>query len=114
MRAITLCLLLCSYAAAQAPTSAEPPTLGTVLVTGEQLGPGLWKVSKGDHVLWILGTQAPLPKKMSWRATEVEKTIAQSQEVLADASAKVDVGFFRMLTLLPSFATWTAMKLAID
>jgi uncharacterized protein YbaP (TraB family) len=100
--ALAMCLL-CSCANAQAPAeSAVTPTLDTVLVTGEQPGPGLWKVSKDDHVLWILGTQTPLPKKMNWRADEVEKTIAQSQEVLADASAEFEIGFFRTLTLLPS------------
>ena len=52
--------------------SAETTTLEPVLVTGEQPGPGLWKVSKGDHVLWILGAQYPLPKKMLWRGREVE------------------------------------------
>lgn len=106
MFALAVCLA-CSSANAQTPSDAhaEPqgtPTLDTVLVTGEQPGPGLWKVSRDDHVLWILGTQAPLPKKMNWRAGEVEKTIAQSQQVLADASAEFDIGFFRALTLLPS------------
>src|SRR5579863_8429293 len=109
MRTMLLCLLLPPFGSVHAQSNvpsvqaqADPPTLDTVLVTGEQPGPGLWKVTGGDHVLWILGTQLPLPKKMTWRAQEVEKTIAQSQEVLADAAVKVDIGFFRMLTLLPS------------
>jgi hypothetical protein len=49
----------------QAPMSTQATELDQVLVTGEQPGPGLWKVSKDDHVLWILGTLAPLPQKMS-------------------------------------------------
>jgi uncharacterized protein YbaP (TraB family) len=118
-------------AAPPADNAADATTLDTVLVTGEQPGPGLWKVSKGDHVLWILGTQYPLPKKMIWRAQQVEETIAQSQEVIADATGKVDIGFFRMLTLVPAvlsarknpdhaslrdvlspelYARWTALK----
>jgi hypothetical protein len=104
------CLLAAISARAQTPVEAHEEaaapqpttTLDTVLVTGEQPGPGLWKVSKGDHVLWILGAQYPLPKKMIWRGREVEQTIAQSQAVLADASAKLDVGFFRALTLVPA------------
>jgi uncharacterized protein YbaP (TraB family) len=103
---IFLCLALSSTAVAQ---DAAPPqqdagtqTLETVLVTGEQPGPGLWKVSKDDHVLWILGTQQPLPKDFHWRAAEVEKIIAQSQAVLTDADASLHVGFFRSLTLLPA------------
>jgi uncharacterized protein YbaP (TraB family) len=110
--AIVIAMLLLSTAAfAQtppepvpepAPATDEATALDTVLVTGEQPGPGLWKVSKGDHVLWILGTQYPLPKKMTWRADEVEQTIADSQEVIADATGKADIGFFRALTLVPA------------
>lgn len=90
--------------AAAAPAGSAPPTLDTVLVTGEQPGPGLWKVTRrdSDHVLWILGTQAPLPKTISWRADEVEKVIASSQEVLTDAQAELKVGFFRAVFLLPA------------
>lgn len=54
-----------------------------VMVTGVQPGPGLWRVSKGERTLWILGTYSPLPRQMTWRSKEVEATIAESQEVLA-------------------------------
>ena len=85
------------------PAAAQTTqTLDAVLVTGEQPGPGLWKITKGDHVLWILGTQQPLPKDFTWRAAEVEKIIAQSQQVLSDADVGVHVGFFRSIFLLPS------------
>ncbi|GLQ93874.1 TraB/GumN family protein [Dyella acidisoli] len=86
------------------PSSAKAPLLSPVIVTGEQPGPGLWKVSKGDHVMWVLGTITPLPKGMEWRSAEVEQTIAHSQEVLEAPSAevKVDAGFFGKLALLPS------------
>ena len=72
------------------------------MVTGEQPGPGLWKVSNGDHVLWILATAYPLPKNMVWQSKEVEDTIAQSQEVIANVSGKLDISFFHKLTLLPA------------
>jgi TraB/PrgY/gumN family len=102
----SLCVSPATRAADNGPAASAPvaptTTLETVLVTGEQPGPGLWKVSKGDHVLWILGAQYPLPKKMVWHSREVERTIAQSQAVLADTSAKLHVGFFRALTLVPS------------
>jgi uncharacterized protein YbaP (TraB family) len=54
-----------------------------VTVTGVQPGPGLWRVSKGNGTLWILGTYSPLPQQMTWRSKEVEATIAESREVLA-------------------------------
>jgi hypothetical protein len=85
-------------------SSTEDDELETVLVTGEQPGPGLWKVSKGDHVLWILGSHGPLPKGMQWRSRQVEARIAESQEVLYPGrlQAGPDIGFFRGMTLLPS------------
>jgi len=89
---------------ADEPTPADPPVtvFETMVVTGAQPGPGLWKVSKGEHVLWILGTLTPLPKKMEWISRDVEATIAQSQEVVMGPSATLEVGVFSGLALLPS------------
>jgi uncharacterized protein YbaP (TraB family) len=56
--------------------------MAEVVVTGEHEGPRLWKVRKGDHVLWILGTMTPLPKKMIWQSDAVEAVLQQSQEVV--------------------------------
>jgi uncharacterized protein YbaP (TraB family) len=109
----TLSLSALSVATAMAQSDASAPspapiaaaseaTLDQVLVTGEQAGPGLWKISKGDHVLWIFGAYTPLPKKMTWRSKEVEATIAQSQELLAPVELDMDVGFFAGIAMLPS------------
>ena len=78
--------------------------LGTVVVTGSQPGPGLWKVSRGDHALWILGTMSPLPKRIEWDSANVQQIIAGSQEVLGPPGVSVSTnrGMFRTLLLLPS------------
>jgi uncharacterized protein YbaP (TraB family) len=93
-------------ASSSAPSSsaAHAPLLQAVTVTGVQPGPGLWKVSKGDHVMWVLGTLTPLPKHMKWRSAEVEQAVAHSQELLESPSAelKINTGFFGKLALLPS------------
>jgi uncharacterized protein YbaP (TraB family) len=62
-----------------------------VLVVGEQPGPGLWRVSKGSHSLWILGTYAPTPRGMVWRSRQVESVIASANEVLGPYSATLRV-----------------------
>ena len=62
----------------------------------------MWKVSKGDHVLWILTTVYPLPKKMMWESKQVDDVIAQSQEVMSNVVGDPEIGFFHKLTLLPS------------
>ena len=88
---------------------ATPPVDGirtesTIVVEGEQPGPGLWLVRKGGHDLWILGTLNPLPAGMRWQSKQVEQVIANAQEVIRAprVSFDVKVGFFRGLTLLPS------------
>ncbi|MGV7186159.1 TraB/GumN family protein, partial [Xanthomonas axonopodis pv. bauhiniae] len=73
---LTLVSLLATASEAAPPKVAVPAPapavvdLEAMVVRGVQPGPGLWKVSKGDHVLWILGTLSPLPKDLEWQATE--------------------------------------------
>lgn len=59
-----------------APAGSE---LDEVLVVGKRTGPGLWKVSRGDHVLWVLGTPELLPARMEWDESSVAAVMAQSQ-----------------------------------
>lgn len=75
-----------------------------VVVSGEQPGPGLWRVSKGDHFMWIIGTQYPLPKRMTWVSREVEQAIAESQEVLYGPKVELTtkIGWFKGMLLLPA------------
>lgn len=63
-----------------------------VLVTGEHPGPGMWKVTHGENTLWILGTHAPLPRRLIWRSDEVEFVISEAQQVIDAYSAS-----FRLL-----------------
>ena len=114
LRGVGLCAL--SFALAWTAASAEPaadgasqapePRLEEVLVTGEQPGPGLWKVTRPSdaegHVLWILGTHGPLPKKMRWRSAELEARLAESQQLIAPPAMSAKLGPLGGLTLLPS------------
>jgi hypothetical protein len=110
LRAATLWLLA---AAASVDALAEPvadqvqeQAIEEILVTGTQPGPGLWRVSNpsaGDgHVLWILGTYGPLPKKMQWQSDELEIVLAESQECIGPPRMNAAVGPIRGLALLPS------------
>jgi len=74
----------------------------TVLVTGEQPGPGLWKVSRDGHVMWVLGTIGGVPDTIKWRTKELEARIAESQEVLYPGWPRVDldISAFQALTLV--------------
>ena len=78
--------------------------LETMVVTGAQPGPGMWKISKGDHSLWILGTLSPLPSGISWKSDEVRSVLEQADQVLGSPGVVVnaDIGVFKGLMLLPS------------
>jgi uncharacterized protein YbaP (TraB family) len=99
--------LVCSVVAvnqgvnAQEPAATEP-RLEEILVVGEQPGPAMWRVTKGDHALWIFATLEPLPKDMVWHSKSVEERIAASQLVLSPPELSAHVGFFRSMTLVPS------------
>jgi len=91
---------------AVADAQGERPvtTMATVVVSGKQPGPGLWRVSKDDHDLWILGTLSPLPKRMQWESGKVQRLLAKSQELLAPPSVVVNakLGIFSQLALIPT------------
>lgn len=89
--------------AQEAPAALDAP-VQNILVIGQRPGPALWKVSKGDHVLWVFGTYSPLPKNMTWRSQEVENALAQSQELIKEPGSKMQVGWassFNLLTAAP-------------
>jgi hypothetical protein len=89
---------------ATAASANSAPTLAPVVVTGELPGPALWKVSKGDHVMWILGLVSPVPLHVKWKFKELDADIAASQAVLTPPALTVGahVGFFSGIRLLPS------------
>lgn len=112
MLAVVLGAMLCLPAMAQqAPEAAQAApadgirTVETVVVEGDQPGPGLWLVRSpdGQHDLYILGTVSPLPAKMQWQSARVERVLAQAQEVIRMRGVQLnaDVGFFRGLLLMP-------------
>jgi hypothetical protein len=100
---IAIVVLLCGVSRADEP-------LEEVVVSGEFPGPGMWKVTRPDdpaaHVLWIVGTQAPLPKRMRWKSREIEAVVVDAQEILLDSTVSMEpdekIGLLRGITLLPA------------
>lgn len=68
-------------------TPEQGAPLQEVEVLGEQPGPGLWKVTRGDHVLWLLGTLDHVPKRMTWHSRTVETALKGSQVLLPNRTA---------------------------
>lgn len=86
------------------PVDADVIEMDTVVVSGVQPGPGLWKVRDGERTLYILGTVSPLPSGMEWHSEEVVGVLEQAGAILGSPGVAIgaDVGVFRGLTLLPS------------
>ena len=87
-----------------APSTGAPQApIDEVVVTGEQPGPSLWKVTHGGtNVAWVLGTVGGIPKGMKWRSRQVEDVIARAQTVIFGENVSPNVGLFRGLLLLPA------------
>jgi len=88
---------------AESSSSQSTESMDEVIVTGEWPGPQLWKVSKGAHVVWILGTLQPLPKHMTWKYTEVDQVLMHSQQVIGKTNVKPKVSIFGLLPLYLQF-----------
>ncbi len=98
--------------------------LRPVTVIGVVPGPDMWRVRRGGHVLWILGTLDELPDHMQWRAREVRQVIAQAGQVLDTPRVRIhaSIGYFDRLALNPDghklrevvppqdYAKWARLK----
>lgn len=110
---LTLCLALASATSAAQTTPPPPPLpasaasaplLEAVTVSGVQPGPGLWKVTRGDHTLLILGTLSPIPRDVTWKTDQIDDALAHAGELILPPKVEIkpNVGFFGRLALLPS------------
>ncbi len=104
-----------SVALAEPPTptsAAEQVPTEEVVVEGNHEGPRMWRVTKSDHTLWILGTISPLPRKMTWQSDAVETVLQETQEVLP-AWPSIGVGA-NPFTALRLYFTWRKIQKSPD
>ncbi len=60
-----------------------------IQVVGELPGPPLWRVTKDDHVLWILGTPELVPDGLVWQSDSIEDVLADSVEYLTPPDMRI-------------------------
>ena len=89
------------HAGSAAPLSDSESVLEEVRVIGKQPGPKMWRVSKGEHELWILGVLSPLPKDMEWDSDSVEAVLADSEEVIFPPGISLTAGVMKGIFSLP-------------
>jgi hypothetical protein len=72
--------------AADSPPSDDQAGMEVIVVTGMQPGPGLWKISRRNHVMWILGEVSPYPRATQWNSATFDRLLRGSQELIIDFS----------------------------
>jgi hypothetical protein len=72
-----MALLVAAPLANYAQAPVETPSIESI-----SPGPPMWKVSKGDHSLWIFAILTPLEAGINWRSEQVESVIARAQEYI--------------------------------
>ena len=92
--------VISEVSADEMPSRDEAVVLETLVVSGTMPGPGMWRVRRDGHTMWILGTLQPVARRMEWESSAVERQIAASSHILLPPSAKFDLGMGRIRTLM--------------
>lgn len=106
-----ICALSClaaDVAAATVPGTADTDAVEEVEVSVERPGPNLWKVSSGEHYVWLMGTLDPLPKGISWRSKEIEGVLGEVKQ-LVPSRPDLDLNA-GPITLVRSYMAWRRAK----
>ena len=82
-----------STALASSQTTAALPA-----VQVDQYGPAIWGVSKGNHVLWIVGSVSPIQKDLKWNSANVTELMKTARVFIAEPNAN----FGKLLPILRS------------
>jgi uncharacterized protein YbaP (TraB family) len=110
-RILAILALLTAATVSAAGPAAEPqvavpalPQAAPVVISGRYDGPKLWRVSHDGNAVWVLGTVAPLPKRMIWQTADIQKLLGHTQEVIP-AWPSVGIGF-HPFTALHLYVLW--------
>ncbi|HVU20644.1 MAG TPA: TraB/GumN family protein [Rhizomicrobium sp.] len=96
-----LIVLVCGLARADTPA---PPSswsdIETVVVHAKRRGPVMWRVTKGDSSVVLIGFVGPVPKDLDWNKDGVTEALTGARQLILNAQASV--GLFEGLWYL----TW--------
>jgi uncharacterized protein YbaP (TraB family) len=68
-----------------------PQAVEEVVVTSERPGPGMWHVHRGAANVWILGSISPLPRDITWRASQVETVLQSTSQELVQKPLEISI-----------------------
>lgn len=54
----------------------------------DQFGPAIWRISKDNHVLWVVGSVAPVQKDLKWNQENVAELMKTAQVFVAEPNGR--------------------------
>jgi hypothetical protein len=76
-------------APAASSIDGDSVVVSELVVNAPLLGPALWKVSRGESEVVILGGLTPLPHVQTWNSARLERALDQSSELLVPPSGRI-------------------------
>ena len=105
MHRLTALALACLVAAlrmsAVAQDDGAATTIEEITITGRYPGPPLWRVSAGEHALFVFGDLSPVPKGLDWDPRNAQRAIAAADTVIS--APRVSAGTFNPIRLFRLF-----------
>ncbi|MGC3980315.1 MAG: TraB/GumN family protein [Steroidobacteraceae bacterium] len=87
LQAMSALLFLQSARAAEVRDMTSHPERATsydeIIITGQQPGPRLLKVTKDGHALWVLPTISLLPDDITWHSPQLEEVLEEKPAILS-------------------------------
>jgi hypothetical protein len=68
-------MLLAVSAHAQTPEPQEWSDVTEVVVRVKVAGPAMWKLTRGQSNVWVLGTLAETPENLTWDTTRLKRLL---------------------------------------
>jgi len=88
-------IALFPFAVAADTAPAAPPvqdwskSIETVVVSANQQGPLIWRVSKGDSELYLIGIVSPVPNDLVWNSNGIRGVLTGAKQLMLPPGASV-------------------------
>ena len=79
---VLMCLAFTATVHAQTPEPQEWSDVTEVVVRVKVAGPAMWKLTRGQSNVWVLGTLAETPENLTWDTTRLKRLLKGARYVI--------------------------------
>ena len=83
--------LIASSVQAAPPRDPEETVVDALVVTAKVTGPAWWRVSKGDSVVWVMGTPPGMPRGFKWDTKYLDIRLNGARQVITPAVGTANI-----------------------